>query len=100
VLSVAPVAAGPFEDGLDAASRGDYATAILLWRPLADQGNAIVQTMLGTMYTGTKGTAPLARLPFSLRGARTARFPSSATKQGTAPESSSLAAARRATVPA
>jgi TPR repeat protein len=55
VLSVAPVAAGPFEDGLDAASRGDYATAILLWRPLADQGNAIVQTMLGTMYIGTKG---------------------------------------------
>jgi TPR repeat protein len=56
VLSVAgQAAAGPFEDGLDAASRGDYATAIRLWRPLADQGNAIVQTILGTMYTGGGG---------------------------------------------
>jgi len=34
----APVAAGPFEDGLAAYGRGDYATALRLIRPLADQG--------------------------------------------------------------
>jgi hypothetical protein len=32
-------AAGPFEDGLDTARRADYATAVHLWRPLAEQGD-------------------------------------------------------------
>ena len=30
--------AGPFEDGEAAYNRGDYATALKLWRHLADQG--------------------------------------------------------------
>ena len=42
--------AGPFEDALDAANRGDYATAYRLWRPLADQGNAGAQYNVGVMY--------------------------------------------------
>jgi hypothetical protein len=46
----APVAAGPFEDGLAAYKRGDYATALRLLRPLANQGNAVAQRMLGVMY--------------------------------------------------
>jgi uncharacterized protein len=51
VLSAAaPAVAGPFEDGWDAALRGDYATAIRLWRPLADQGDSIAQTNLGNIY--------------------------------------------------
>jgi hypothetical protein len=33
-------AAGPFEEGLAAYERGDYATALRLWRPLAEQGEA------------------------------------------------------------
>ena len=33
-----------------AARRGDYAAAIRLWRPLAEQGNANAQGSLGYMY--------------------------------------------------
>jgi uncharacterized protein len=58
VLSVsisAPVAAGPFEDGVAAYSRGDYATALRLWRPLADQGVADAQFNLGLMYEDSEG---------------------------------------------
>jgi uncharacterized protein len=56
--AAAPGVAGPFEDGLDAASRGDYATAMRLWRPLADQGDALAQKMLGNMYAGGPGVVP------------------------------------------
>ena len=45
------VAAGPLEDALDAAQRGDYATAIRLWRPLADKGEADAQYILGSCTT-------------------------------------------------
>ena len=46
----APVLAGPYEDGTAAYDKDDYATAIRLWRPLADQGNAKAQNNLGIMY--------------------------------------------------
>ena len=36
------------EDGLAAYERGDYATALRLWRPLAEQGNALRQKILGS----------------------------------------------------
>src|SRR5258706_120192 len=58
VLTVAfarSVAAGPLEDALDAAQRGDYATAIRLWRPLADKGEADAQYNLGVMYDKGQG---------------------------------------------
>ena len=42
--------AGPFVDAEDAYNRGDYATALSLLRPLASQGNAKAQYMLGRMY--------------------------------------------------
>jgi len=51
----ASVAAGPFEDGQAADNRGDYATAMRLWRPLANQGNAAAQYELGRMYGHGKG---------------------------------------------
>ena len=44
------VAAGPLDDGMAAFNLGDYATAMRLWRPLADQGDALPQTFLGNMY--------------------------------------------------
>ncbi|MBR1214052.1 tetratricopeptide repeat protein [Bradyrhizobium sp. JYMT SZCCT0180] len=47
--------AGPFEDAQVAHSRRDYATALRLWRPLADQGNAEAQYALGFMYDGGQG---------------------------------------------
>jgi TPR repeat protein len=43
--------AGPLEDGADAYARGDFATALRLFRPLADQGNSAAQALLGGMYS-------------------------------------------------
>jgi uncharacterized protein len=48
-------AAGPFEDGQAAFRSGDCATALRLWRPLAEQGHAKVRVNLGTMYNLGKG---------------------------------------------
>jgi uncharacterized protein len=47
---VAPVIAGPLEDGATALSRGEYATAEAIFRPLANNGDAAAQYFLGTMY--------------------------------------------------
>ena len=52
------VAAGPLEDledGLNSYQRKDYATALRLLRPLADQGDALAQSLLGRMYTYGQG---------------------------------------------
>ena len=40
----------PFEDGMAACQCGDYATAMGLWRPFADQGHADAQFYLGNFY--------------------------------------------------
>ena len=48
--------AGAFEDGLDAARRADYATVLRLWRPLAEQGDARVQSNLALMYEPKSGS--------------------------------------------
>ena len=54
----APMAAGPLED-IDAAdaayAKGDYATALRLLRPLADQGDAAAQYNLGVMHANGQG---------------------------------------------
>jgi TPR repeat protein len=44
-----------WEKGLDAYDRGDYATALKEWTPLAEQGNASAQRNLGVMYAFGKG---------------------------------------------
>jgi uncharacterized protein len=49
--------AGPLEDGTAAHQRGDFATAMKLWRPLADQGDAVAQHGLGVMYAIGQGVA-------------------------------------------
>jgi TPR repeat protein len=49
-LAASLAAAGPLEDGAEAAERGDYATALRLWRPLADQGNPYAQYKVGLTY--------------------------------------------------
>ncbi len=50
----APAWAG-FDEGVAAYKRGDYATAIREWRPLAEQGDAEAQFFLGLMYYIGKG---------------------------------------------
>jgi uncharacterized protein len=49
------VFAGPLEDRLSAYDRGDYATALRVLRPLADQGYAEAQSNLGLMYENGNG---------------------------------------------
>jgi uncharacterized protein len=49
--------AGPYEDGSAAYERGEYATALRLFRPLADQGNAQAQYKIGLMYRNGEGVA-------------------------------------------
>ena len=44
------VFAGPLEDGQAAFDRGDHETALRVWRPLAEQGNAEAQLHLGVIY--------------------------------------------------
>ena len=44
-----------FDRGAAAYYRGDYASALREWRPLAERGKAEVQTILGAMYYEGKG---------------------------------------------
>ena len=44
-----------FKKGLDAAKKGDYATAMGEWRPLAERGDATAQFNLGWMCANGKG---------------------------------------------
>ncbi len=50
-----PAIAGVWEDVIAADERGDYAGEIPLLKPLADQGNADAQAILGFMYYTGKG---------------------------------------------
>src|SRR5208283_5220959 len=51
------VYAGLYEDGVAAVERQDYATALRLLRPLADQGSAPAQLVLGILYNSGNGVA-------------------------------------------
>ena len=44
-----------FNEGLAALARGDYATALRAWQPLAEQGDARAQFNLGLMYRKGEG---------------------------------------------
>jgi uncharacterized protein len=50
-----PVIAEPFLDAAVAMQKHDYATALRLMRPLAEQGNASAQAILGGMYAYGRG---------------------------------------------
>jgi uncharacterized protein len=49
------VLATDFQKGLTAAQSGDFATALREWTPLAKQGYAPAQSLLGSMYHEGKG---------------------------------------------
>jgi TPR repeat protein len=49
-LVVTTASAGPVEDGEAAYEKGDYETALKLWRPLAENGDDEAQRSLGWMY--------------------------------------------------
>ena len=47
--------AADYKKGAEAFDKGDYATTLREWRPLAEQGNAKAQVALGFMYNYGKG---------------------------------------------
>jgi uncharacterized protein len=47
--------AGSLEEAISASERGDYAAAIRLFRPLAENGDAIAQYYLGDLYDKGRG---------------------------------------------
>jgi hypothetical protein len=55
VLRGAGALAGPWEDGMAAYNRGDYAPAMALFKPLARKGNAKAQGLIGAMYRKGQG---------------------------------------------
>jgi TPR repeat protein len=73
ICGLAGALAGPWEDGMVAYNRGDYMPAIRLFRPLAKQGNARAQHLIGVMYHRGEGVArnPVRALAwFTLAAAR------------------------------
>lgn len=46
-----------FQAGRDAYESGDYATALKEWTPLAEQGDAPAQNLMGAMYNEGDGVA-------------------------------------------
>ena len=46
---------GPLEDAVVAYQSGDYATALRLWHPIAEQGDVDAQFHLGVMYESGQG---------------------------------------------
>jgi TPR repeat protein len=55
LLGTSAAFAGPWEDGMAAYNRGDYAPAIRVFRTLAEQGNAKAQNVLGVMFRKGEG---------------------------------------------
>jgi TPR repeat protein len=54
---VTSVLAGPFDEAIAAYNRQDYASALQLLRPLAENGNVRAQFLLGFMYEGGMGVS-------------------------------------------
>ncbi|HSQ91047.1 MAG TPA: tetratricopeptide repeat protein, partial [Nitrospiraceae bacterium] len=44
-----------FQAGMDANNRGDYATALREWRPLAERGDALAQYNMVVLYRKGRG---------------------------------------------
>ena len=56
-LTIGTVSAGPFEDGVAADNRGDYANALSIFRRLAEGGDANAQLRLSMMYGRGRGVS-------------------------------------------
>jgi len=55
LVVVGTTVAGPVDDAAAAYKRGDYATAMGLFRPLAEEGDASAQVVVGFMYKRGQG---------------------------------------------
>lgn len=54
-IACVPAVGAAIDDGQAAYNTGDYAGALRLWRPLAEQGDARAENNLGVMYENAKG---------------------------------------------
>jgi hypothetical protein len=57
LLLLGPVSAGPYEEGIAAYDRLDFAAALNLWLPLAEQGDSAAQFNVGVLYEKGLGVA-------------------------------------------
>ncbi len=55
LIALATPAWADFQAGVDAYLRGDYSTALLEFKPLAEQGDSLAQDSLGFMYSKGQG---------------------------------------------
>ena len=55
LVTLSGAAAGPLQDGRAAFKRRDFAEAMRLWRPLAEQGNDDAQVDLASLYLNGNG---------------------------------------------
>jgi len=55
VLFISPSWAGDINKGFEAYNNGDYETALEEWTPLAEDGDAVAQYNLATMYDNGQG---------------------------------------------
>ena len=55
LLGSGVVVAADFNKGLEAATSGNFKTALAEWTPLAEQGHALAQYNLGRMYSKGEG---------------------------------------------
>jgi TPR repeat protein len=55
IIWLATPAWADFDTGMDAYERGNYATALSEWRPLAEKGDAHAQLYLGVLYHQGRG---------------------------------------------
>lgn len=56
LLAPLPLFADDFRDGVSAYNKKDFSRALALWLPLAEQDNALAQTLIGSMYAYGEGT--------------------------------------------
>jgi len=54
-MTVAAAHADTFEDGMAAYEHANYAKAVEIWRPLAEQGDVAAQLKMGSMYAAGMG---------------------------------------------
>jgi len=80
LVSLTPPALAGFDEGLAAYDRGDYATALKEWRPLAEQGHAGAQNNLGAMYEDGRGVPEDKVLAYALYNLSAANDSSSENK--------------------
>ena len=64
LATFAGAASGPYEDGLAAYYRKDFATALRLFEPLVKHGDARAQLVLGFMYFAGEGVPESRKLSF------------------------------------